>query len=772
MTASLGLVCLLAPHSVLAQRPLGIDVSHWNGTINWYRVSTSGVSFAWCKAAEHTSYKDNTYIYNQTNAANNSIRLAGYHFSRPDLNPGIAGAIAESTHFWNTISNYVKGSNTYMMPMLDLERRGLETNVPAITQATLSQWVNAWCSNLVARAAATGVGIKPVIYTGHLYSLEWLNSTVTNWPVWIANWPANPDPQVDDPNGSGPWSDWTFWQYTASGSVPGISGNVDLDVFQGTSNGLSLHAVGTPLAPYFITQPLTHRVANSGGTVSLVAGVGGTLPLRYQWTSNNVPITGATNSTLNLINVQTNHAANYKLVVSNSVGTIASSPVSLRVYPPQATVFADNFDVNSATNWIYNKSSADTQVTFAFDYSTLGIPSAPNSTGGTTLGVQMKANLANGAAAALSLSPTNRSFTGDYRLRFDAWINVNGPFPNGGNGSTLFLTAGVGTSGTRTEWTGAGSTADGYYFAMDGEGGISVGSSGDYNAYSNTTLMATSSGVYAAGTDTTVRDDENHYYLKALPNARTAPALQIVNYPQQGSNALDPGTIGFAWHDVIVSRRGNVVDWAVDGIRFATISNATATASNITIGFWDAFTSLSSNSAINFGLVDNVRVEVPAVAPLLATQPQSKWGILGSNATFTASASSLPTPAYQWKFNGTNIAGATNSTLPLVNLQGTNAGLYSVLVTNIAGTQTSSNALLSLVASAQPTIQLAGAPDGGSVQLDCLGQIGANYALETSTNLVHWTTLTNIVASNAAFSFTPPISSDDPQRYYRLRSGP
>jgi hypothetical protein len=169
--------------------------------------------------------------------------------------------------------------------------------------------------------------------------------------------------------------------------------------------------------------------------------------------------------------------------------------------------------------------------------------------------------------------------------------------------------------------------------------------------------------------------------------------------------------------------------------------------------------------------VDNVRVEVPAVAPVLTAHPQSLWATLGSNATFTASASGLPAAAYQWKLNGTNIAGATNAALLLANLQGTNAGLYSVVVTNIVGTQTSSNALLSLIASTQPTMQLAGAP-GGGVQLDCLGQLGASYALETSTNLINWTTLTNIVANNAAFSFTPPVSPDDLQRYYRLRSGP
>lgn len=765
---------LLLTIPVLAQRPLGIDVSHWQGTnLNWASIKASGVSFAWCKAAEDTWYEDDSYVKNQTNAANVGVLLGGYHFARPDQNPGIAGAIAESTHFWNVTSNYIKGSNVYMMPMLDMERRGLETNVPAITKATLSQWVNAWCSNLVAKAAARGVAIKPVIYTGHSYSTTWMNSTVTNWPVWLAYWPTTPDPQTGAPNGTGPWSDWAFWQYSATGSVPGVPGNCDQDVFQGTSNTLSLYTVGAPIAPYFITQPLTHRVANSGSTVSLVAGVGGTLPLKYQWTSNNVPIANATNSTLILPNVQTNQAANYALVVSNSVGAIASSVVSLRVFPLQATVFADNFDsTNTIGNWIFNRSSADTEINFSFDYSTVGIPSAPNSTGGSTRGVQMKANLANGIAAAVSLSPTNKAFTGDYRLRFDAWINVNGPFPAGGSGSTLSLTAGVGVAGTNTQWAGSGSTARGYFFAMNGDGGAATNSSvPDYCAYSNVTLMSIASGVYAAGSSITARDDENVYYQRAFPNALTAPTFQKLNFSEQGSNALDPGSVAFAWHDVIVSRRGNVVDWSVDGIRLATISNAVATASNVSIGLWDPFTSLSANNAINFGLIDNVRVEVPAVAPTITVHPQSQWGIIDSNATFTVSASGLPAPFYQWRFNATNIAGATNASLFLSNLQGTNLGQYSVLVTNIAGAQTSSNALLSLVAGDPPTVQLAGVLDG-FLQLDCSGQIGASYALETSTNLVDWTTVTNIVANTETFSFTPTVSQDDSQRYYRLRSGP
>ncbi|MEI9866291.1 MAG: hypothetical protein WDN00_17390 [Limisphaerales bacterium] len=122
----------------------------------------------------------------------------------------------------------------------------------------------------------------------------------------------------------------------------------------------------------------------------------------------------------------------------------------------------------------------------------------------------------------------NQSFSGDYRLRFDAWINVNGPFPAGGAGSTEFLTAGIGTSGTKTEWTGSGSTADGYYFSIDGDGGSgnTTTTAAEVNAYIGTAVQPVSTGIYWAGTNTAARDNGDYYYTVTLGNGATAPAMQ------------------------------------------------------------------------------------------------------------------------------------------------------------------------------------------------------------------------------------------------------
>ena len=382
--------------------------------------------------------------------------------------------------------------------------------------------------------------------------------------------------------------------------------------------------------PFATIAPLLDRAVDADGSVGFSSTVTGTSPLHLQWLHNGAPISQATNSSLALNNLQAGDAGSYSLAVNNNFGSVTSSIVSLIVYPVQTTVFADSFDANTSGNWTVNASSGDTAVAFNYDYSALWIPSAPHSTGGTTLGVQMKANLSLGTVAAVSLSPINQSFSGDYRLHFDAWINVNGPFPAGGSGSTEFLTAGVGTAGNRVEWTGPGSSADGFYFSADGDGGVSGSSStsGDYSGYKGTAWQNAASGIYAAG----LLDNTAAYYTAAFPNGAAAPPNQVSSYPQQTGN-LNSGTFGLQWHDVIVSKRGSTVDWVIDGIRFATISNATFNANNVFVGFWDPFASLSANNAVNFGLVDNVRVEVPAIAPLLTLQAGPTLKLSGSGQT-------------------------------------------------------------------------------------------------------------------------------------------
>lgn len=95
-------------------------------------------------------------------------------------------------------------------------------------------------------------------------------------------------------------------------------------------------------------------------------------------------------------------------------------------------------------------------------------------------------------------------------------------------------------------------------------------------------------------------------------------------------------------------------------------------------------------------------------APDITAQPQSQSVSVGSNVTFSVSATGFGTLHYQWNFNGTNLANATNATLGLTNLQTIQTGIYSVVVTNSLGSVTSAVVTLTVTA---PFLQVTSHPE-------------------------------------------------------------
>ncbi|HVM60492.1 MAG TPA: pectinesterase family protein [Verrucomicrobiae bacterium] len=108
---------------------------------------------------------------------------------------------------------------------------------------------------------------------------------------------------------------------------------------------------------------------------------------------------------------------------------------------------------------------------------------------------------------------------------------------------------------------------------------------------------------------------------------------------------------------------------------------------------------------------------VPQLAPNILTNPVSMTVTAGTIATFSVAATGVPDPSYQWLFNTTNVlAGATGATLSITNAQDINAGTYSVIVSNAAGTVVSSNATLTIIEAA-PVANFSGSPTTGSAPL-------------------------------------------------------
>ena len=97
-----------------------------------------------------------------------------------------------------------------------------------------STQVRSWLVSFVNRLTAR-MGRAPIIYTGFYFWRDSAgNGSNLNCPLWLAAYVSNPAPYVP-----AAWSTWSFWQYTSSGSCPGVSGNVDRDAWNGSLTGLN-----------------------------------------------------------------------------------------------------------------------------------------------------------------------------------------------------------------------------------------------------------------------------------------------------------------------------------------------------------------------------------------------------------------------------------------------------------------------------------------------------------------------------------------------------
>ncbi len=520
------------------------------------------------------------------------------------------------------------------------------------------------------------------------------------------------------------------------------------------------------VAPVIIQHPRSQNVL-PGSSPSLRALVAGDPPA-YRWLRNGSPVAGGTNAILTLSNAQPANAGSYSLIVSNASGSatsrVAYLTVNTNLHP---ILFADNFDTDSSTNWNFfwgaANGVADYTTKWAFDYgsnvfsfnsvSTL-IPAAPNSPDGSTRGVRFTVNNndATQSAAAVNIYPKNQVFSNNYALKFDMWINYPGTAGGAGStGSTEYGIFGINHTGTQVNWAAASGSSDGVWFGVDGEGGVTA----DYRAYVGnppnppTDITATTGGLVAS-------DNVSAVFQNLFPSGAYETA----------------GSPGKRWVQCELRQVNNTLTWLINDTVIATRANSSAfTNGNIMIGYMDPFSSIASPAASAFVLFDNVRVEdlgAPALqAPAITVQPQSQNVTAGTNLTLTVTVSGSSTLNYQWRRNGTPISGATASSLLLPNIQFSDAAAYDVAVTNLAGQAASAAATITVD---QPPVQFTSiTASNGQVQIWFSGVPGQSYIVSASTNLLNWTPITVLVATNGPLPFTDPNASKYPRRYYRAQ---
>lgn len=183
----------------------GIDVSAHNGEIDFKAVKKEGMDFVFIKASEGSDFKDKNFDINYRNARRNGLKTGAYHFFRFDKD-GVDQAI-----------NLLQTTGPRHLDLglaIDIEQQGNPENVDSTLIA----------DRLTAMVEYLNLlGYRVTLYTNRSGYEKFLMDTFPGYPLWICSFAEHP---ID--------ADWTFWQYDHHGKIKGITGDVDLNAYNGS----------------------------------------------------------------------------------------------------------------------------------------------------------------------------------------------------------------------------------------------------------------------------------------------------------------------------------------------------------------------------------------------------------------------------------------------------------------------------------------------------------------------------------------------------------
>lgn len=185
----------------------GIDVSSWQGNINYYKVAESGVKIVYIKSSEGFTFIDPYFNQNYANAKSAGLKVGFYHYVTAT---SISGAISQADFFSSVIAGKISDCKLAM----DFE------SFHGLDNYSINQIALAFMNEL-----RKDTGKDVVIYSNSYNAKYTFDSTVSNYPLWVAQY------QVSSPSINGNWNNWIGWQYTDQGEIDGISGYVDRDDF-------------------------------------------------------------------------------------------------------------------------------------------------------------------------------------------------------------------------------------------------------------------------------------------------------------------------------------------------------------------------------------------------------------------------------------------------------------------------------------------------------------------------------------------------------------
>ncbi len=466
---------------------------------------------------------------------------------------------------------------------------------------------------------------------------------------------------------------------TATYSIPSVAVTDEAAYSVVVSKAFGIVTSAPPAAltvispPVITSQPLS-RTNNAGTTATFSVTYTGTTPT-LQWYKGVLPIANETNATLTLLNVQQTDAADYSVVLSNVVGTVTSSNAHLTVIDAPVIVSQPS----SRTN------NAGTIATFTVGY-TGTAPIFQWFKNGTPL--SNAGNVSGATSATLTLANVQDADVAGYTVSLN---NAAGSVTSAPPATLTVINPPVITAQPLSRTNNAGTTAT-----------FTVGYTGTAPAFQwYRGVSPIFNETNATLTLLNVQQSDALNYNVVLSNAAgtvtsSNARLTVIDAPVITSQPLSRTNNAGTTATFTVGYTGTTPNfqWYKGVVPISNETNATLALLNVQQSAAQDYNVLLSNAA---GTVTSSNAHLTVIdAPVITSQPLSRTNNAGTTATFTVGYTGT-TPSIQWYKGVSAITDETNATLTLLNVQQTDAVDYEVVLSNAAGTVTSSNAHLTVI---------------------------------------------------------------------------
>lgn len=201
----------------------GVDVSHYQGSINWNILAEEQIEFAFIKATEGSGHVDTKFYENWEAAEATDLKVGAYHFFSFD-----SPAETQAQLYIETVGS-LSGK---LIPVVDIEFYGDKFSNPPEEEELVAEL------KTMLALLEEEYGVKPMVYTTYTFYYKYLDGEIDDYPLWIRNVYFSPNLDMR--------KEWTFWQYTDQAVLEGYSGaeeHIDLNVFYGSLDELDEYVI-------------------------------------------------------------------------------------------------------------------------------------------------------------------------------------------------------------------------------------------------------------------------------------------------------------------------------------------------------------------------------------------------------------------------------------------------------------------------------------------------------------------------------------------------